>query len=570
MIRRVAVAAAIAVCAAAVTFGVELRAAKGSASSRATFLRELRAHVKYVFVIYQENHTFDNYFGTYPGADNLASEQAQHHGYRQYDPIGKVWVTPFRISDPDTNAPAAGRKVVEEKMDGGRMDDFIGAQEKDSEGDYSKLSDARRVGLLTMSHYDCDTIPYLWKYARTFALYDHFFQGMTGPSTPGNIEIIAAQTGETQAARFPADRNDGVVNVPGDPIYSDIEPAFGPWEPGKHIKRHQIDQRYATVMLTLGGTSDVRATVDTLGVKRDLADMASSGRTAIPWGWYQEGYNGPDVAASVGYESHHNAPQYFGYLRQNDVFWSHEHKVQTLLAQLREGTLPARGVFYVKGGSHNQFGWKPVDRVAVVQQNTLGDDDHPGIGDSDHEVGEAFVATFVNAIARSKYWKNSVIVITWDDSGGYYDHVPPPQFERCSDGHPCGDGPRVPLILISPYAKSGAIVHDAGDTGSVPKLIETIFDLPALASLPDERPYLPQGPRDGNPALTDLTGGFDLARLTGAKAPIPASAAEIPDSIVDKIPTPMTCSSVGIVPVRLPTSEAPPSGFSPRTSVFEP
>jgi phospholipase C len=570
MIKRLALSAVVVACVAALAFGVELRSAKGAADSRAPFLRELRAHVKYVFVIYQENHTFDNYFGTYPGADNLASAEAQSHGYRQYDPIGKVWVTPFRITDPDTNAPAAGRKIVEEKMDGGNMDDFISAQEKDSEGDYSVPSDVRDVGLLTMAHYDCDTIPYLWKYAHTFALYDHFFQGMTGPSTPGNIEIIAAQAGETQAARFPADRNNGVAGAPGDPLYSDMEPAFGPWEPGKQVKHHQIDQRYATVMLTLGGTSDANATIDTSGVKRDLTGTTASGRAPVPWGWYQEGYNGPNAPASVGYESHHNALQYFGYLRQNDVFWSHEAKVQTLLAQLRNGTLPDRGVFYVKGGSHNQFGWKPVDRVAVVQQNTLGDDDHPGIGDADHEVGEAFVATFVNAIARSKYWKNSAIVITWDDSGGYYDHVPPPQFERCSDGHPCGDGPRVPLILISPYAASGVVVHDTGDTASVPKLVEAVFDLPALASLPDERPYLPQGPRDGNPMLTDLTGGFDPARLAGTKAPIPAAAAEIPDSIVNRIPTSLNCASVGIIPVKLPTTDVPPSGFSPRASVFVP
>jgi phospholipase C len=131
------------------------------------------------------------------------------------------------------------------------------------------------------------------------------------------------------------------------------------------------------------------------------------------------------------------------------------------------------------------------------------------------------------------------------------------------------DGPRVPLILISPYAKSGAVVHDGGDTGSVVKLAETIFGLPPLSSLPDERPYLPQGPRDGNPALTDLTGGFDPARLAGTRAPIPASAAEIPERIVNTIPTPMNCAAIGVTPVKLPT-EAPPRGFFPRTAQFVP
>ncbi len=88
------------------------------------------------------------------------------------------------------------------------------------------------MGLLTMSHYDCDTIPYLWKYARSFTLYDRFFQGMIGPSTPGNIEIIAAQTGQTQWARDPEEAVKPNGKGPGVPVLSSIDPAFGPY-PGK-------------------------------------------------------------------------------------------------------------------------------------------------------------------------------------------------------------------------------------------------------------------------------------------------------------------------------------------------
>ena len=80
----------------------------------------------------------------------------------------------------------------------------------------------------------------------------------------------------------------------------------------------------------------------------------------------------------------------------------------------------------------------------------------PAAGDTDAQVGEAFVATFVNAIARSTYWNDSAIIITWDDPGGYYDHVPPPQAGAAAPTQrPCGDGPRLPFILISPYARDG-------------------------------------------------------------------------------------------------------------------
>ena len=97
--------------------------------------------------------------------------------------------------------------------------------------------------------------------------------------------------------------------------------------------------------------------------------------------------------------------------------------------------------------------------------------------------------------------------------------MPPPAFETCPDARPCGDGPRVPLLLISPYARSGAIVSDPGDHASFAKLVSIVFDLPPLASLPDEKPYLPKGPRDTNPAITDLLGGFDPARLAGTSPP---------------------------------------------------
>src|SRR5580658_10387740 len=199
----------------------------------------LRAHIKHVFVIYQENHSFDNYFGTFPGADNLATAEAQAHGFRQYDPIGRTWVTPFRIADPDTESPAQGRVVIYDKMNGGAMDRFVATQESLSEKKFGRAG-ARDVGLVTMAHYDCDTIPFLWKYARTFALYDHIFSAFAGPSTPSAVSLIAGQAGQTQSARDPAQATDarGNESGPGVPIMNDLDPAYGPYsEPGKS---HQI------------------------------------------------------------------------------------------------------------------------------------------------------------------------------------------------------------------------------------------------------------------------------------------------------------------------------------------
>jgi phospholipase C len=145
--------------------------------------------------------------------------------------------------------------------------------------------------------------------------------------------------------------------------------------------------------------------------------------------------------------------------------------------------------------------------------------------------------------------------------------VPPRQFENCSDGHPCGDGERVPFLIVSPYARSGAVVTAPGDAASVLKLAEALYGLPALASLPDEKPYLPEGPRDANPEITNLLGAFDPARLDGSVPPIPAADAEIPDAIVNTFPAKMSCATLGITPVTLPNAPStPPPGYTPRVA----
>ncbi len=544
-------------------FAVACSAAQAQiADVRGELVPALRAHVHHVFVIYQENRSFDSYFGTFPGAENLASPLAQTHGFVQRDAIGDQQVAPFRIADPDLADVDHSRPGLYAKVAGGAMNGYVASEEALRIKAGMSRQNAQRLGLLTMAYQDCDTVPFLWKYARTFALYDHIFQGMTGPSTPGNIDIIGAQTGQSQWIRHPAEVVPKSDTGPGVPVYNDLYPAFGPYHGGAP-KTTQVDLTFANVLLLLAGKTATDATVDSDDVKDDIATIAGSGRTRIPWGWYQEGFIDDGSGTYPAYVAHHDAPQYFGYIRNNPALWSNVHDLKQFFEDVGRGALGDRGVFYIKGGYKDPFGLVPASADRQVRAAFAGDDDHPAYSDS--HVSEAMVARVVNAIARSPYWKDSAIVITWDDSEGFYDHVPPPQFEPCSDDRACGDGPRVPLILISPYAKGGAIVHDSGDHASVIKFITTLFDLPSLASLPDERPALPDGPRDGNLSLTNLLGGFDPARLSGADAPAPASAAIIPDDVANAIPPSMSCASLGITPVQVPGGlQSPPAGFAPR------
>lgn len=528
--------------------------------------RLLAARIKHVFVIYQENRSFDSEFGTFPGADGVWSAAARRGGFSQREPALNRTVTPFRLTDPDVYYESNDREVQNPAFDGGRMDRFAAAQEKAvlHYEPHATPSQLFSVGAESMYHIDCATIPYLWSYAKNFALFDNFYQALRAPSTPSNVEIIAAQNGLTQYARHRGERALD-ENRPGDPIFADLDPAFGPYNPDDIPKRTQIDQTYASVLLTMQRT-DVKAVKNDIDdVREDESVIGKLSGAAIPWAWYEEGYGSDPHAGLV---AHHVAPQYFGYVVKNRSMLANVHGLMAFYRDVSHERLPDRGVFYVKGGSHNVLGLRPANPDPYVQKHYLGDDDHPGYTDS--QISEAHVASLVSTIVHSKYWKDSAIIITWDDLGGFWDHVVPHDFETCPDGHPCGDGARVPAIVISPYGKSGVIVHDFNDQDSVVKFVETLFGLPALSSLPDEKRYLPMGPRDGNTLISNMRGAFDYDRLRGAKPPLSAAAAFFPWTAIRSIPAKASCASIGVMPATPPPgiSEAPPAGFDPRP--FEP
>ena len=544
--------------------GAKAPALHTGAMPNATIQALLHSKIKHVFVIYQENHSFDSEFGTYPGADGVYSDAARAHGFTQKNPVDGTDVTPFRITDPDVADVDHTRQTLVKKMSGGRMDRFVETEAAIYQGRGASPAMAAGMGDSTMLHIDCDAIPYLWTYAHRFTLFDRFFQGMTGPSTPGNIEIIAGQTGLTQAARHPEQVADPDDRGPGVPVVNDLFPNYGPFNVSRPYAHRQVDLTFVNVLLELEQRDALAVVNDNYDLRQDESAIAKAQADPVGWAWYQEGYADPNDPKHLTYITHHNAPQYFGYVMTNRTMLRHLADLRQFETDLQEGRLPDRGLFFVKGGFKNILGLEPANPQLRALGAFRGDDDHPAY--SDQQISEALVAHMVNAIARSRYWKDSAIIITWDDSEGYWDHVPPPVFEQCPDAAPCGDGPRVPAIVISPFAKSGAIVHEMDDTASVPKFVETVFGLPAMASLPDEKPYLPRGPRDGDPRIGDLSGAFDLGRLQGKRQPLPASAALIPESVVMSIPSPWNCAKIGIAPVPPPagTSDAPPAGYSPR------
>jgi len=580
----------------------------------------LRQHVKYVFVLYQENRSFDSYFGTFPGADGLFSRPAdQTPGFSQtiVNTDGSLsQIQPFRIGPKefaaDTDDVDHSHALLAAKMDvtngAARMDKFASVEEaKYAKGGEPSLM-AKQFGELTMAYMDGDTIPFLWRYANRFVLFDHIFQSMVGPSTPGNLAIIAAQSGQTQEALHPERKYSGNGNQgKGEPVLNDNDPLWGsPEDPTVDNKQPvnpkdfpgygvQLNQTYATLPLSLAGkdaegqtAADRDGPGDLADIRNDIAFLAKNGHTAVPWAWYEEGYDkeptdpdqGPTDAngTHASYITHHNGPQYFGYIANNPDLGGNLHGLQDFFAAVNQGSLPAEGgVFFVKGGYLNIFGMKPADPNAAVQRNFLGDDDHPAY--SDAQISEALLAKAVNAIARSKYWGECAIIITWDDSEGDYDHVPPPIRSYGPDKSVITDGPRVPLLVISPFARAHYIAHETGNHGSVVKLVDVLFGLTPLAQLPDElsgrevgKQTLGQsewGPDDALSAdVSDLTSAFEPARLSGQAAPLPAEYAIIPDDIVNVLPQQSGYGSkdIGVAPVDIARSlpNPVPPDFNPR------
>lgn len=672
----------------------------------------LRQKVKYVFVLFQENRSFDAYFGTYPGVNGYF---ATYPGANPNDPYAQpavvqpsyssviidtngqtTTVSPFllpRTYQTNTNQTLQIWPEDTYSVDhshAGYINDFhVDAATKavpkndgyplDNEGYYyatdasglsasidSKTTNAppttpptlqaKQKGEMVMSHIDCDTIPFLWQYADRFALFDNFHQTATGPSTPNAIAMIAGQVGDTQWVKhgsvgYPSDGKTPSLSVPNltdnGPFpgnaadTSPVKPPYGPDETsmansdtngnfavGSYPPNTNLT--FASLPLSFMGHqaqhitgSDENPLADLADVQQDILRVGMDNKM-VDWGWYQQGYgpepfDGQQVAENgdaihftnapihASYIVHHNGPQYFGYVGDNPEVTRHLHGLQKFYSDIKAGRLdPKGGVFYVRGGYYNNDHMVPADPNATVQLSTPGNDDHPNY--SDAGISEALIADNINAIAKSPYWAESAIIVTYDETDGLYDHQPE-QFRTWGpDGLPETGGPRIPAIVISPYAASHVVSHVYSEHSSVIRFINELFGLIPLSDLPDEvsarnagagnpafnapngQAQQNLGPAD-NPAklknyeagMGNLLEAFDDQRLTGKLAPLSADYAMIPPGMVHaKLPHYLHqgtdgqpaygCQFLGITPTDYIAGQyaqgaeidPPPQDFNPR------
>ena len=409
-----------------------------------------------------------------------------------------------------------------------------------------------------------------------------------GPSGPNAVAIIAGQSGATEWMLHPelADSADMPMMGNPQPLYDKLlGPGGADFRDSK--SKPEVNLTFATLPLSFLGNTVLQTTAadgdaahDLLDVREDMDKIAGHGLPPVNWAWYQQGYGHEptdkgETASHDGYIAHHNGPQYFGYIANNPQIASHLRGLQDFFDDVQGKRLPGSGVFYVRGGYGNLRNLHTQDPNPRVNAVMNGNDDHPGYADT--QISEALLAEEINAIAASPYWQDSAILIAYDETDGLYDHVRPVIRAQDPKGFAMNQGPRVPFLLLSPYAVAHGVSHEPSEHSSIVKMVDELFGLIPLADLPDEergRQLGEQrmhgkdlGPADDKTAnVGDLLSGFDDERLRGKRRPLTAAYASIPAEEVVQMPHygGEGCKRLEITPLDWKLPNPIPDDFNPR------
>jgi phospholipase C len=435
--------------------------------------------IKHVVIVMQENRSFDSYFGTFPGADGIPA------GVCVPDPMVGNCVAPYHDGSEDNNGGPHGADNAAADVDGGRMDGFIAQAENGSGCGSTEANNpnctpctqqvAQVAGskcIDVMGYHDAREVPNYWTYARDFVLQDRMFEPNSSWSLPQHLFMVS----EWSAA----------CSDPLDP-FSCRNALQAPNDDGGFSGPNDGQLHYAWTDLTY------------------LLHHSNVG-----WGYYVYKGGEPDCEndAAVTCPA---VPQ----SAQTPGIWNPLPSFADVSEDGQLGNVQTLSNFY---GAAAQ-GTLPA--VSWVTPNAKVSE-HPPALVSD---GQAWVTGLIDAIMQGPDWSSTAIFLTWDDWGGFYDHVVPPVVDRN------GYGLRVPALVISPYAKSGVIDHQILSHDAYNKFIEDDFLAgqrldPSTDGRPDPRP----GVRETNPQLGDLLSDFDFSQRPRPPVILPTRPAPGPAS----------------------------------------
>jgi phospholipase C len=437
--------------------------------------------IQHIVVIFDENISFDHYFGTYPAAANNNSSEPSFYAATNTPSVNGL-TSELLNKNPNTHNPIRLTRAQavtcdqnhdytpeQEAFDAGLMDMFV-----QFTGSSSASCDINGYGnSVVMGYYDGNTVTAMWNYAQNYALGDNNYGTNFGPSTVGAINVTS---GNTSGVTLTAGSATGIVGS-GGALIGDVNP----------------DPSFDDC--TVSAATYAKFTGKHIG---DLLNAAN-----LTWGWFEGGFRPSSVSggkavcatahnnisgASAGadYVPHHEPFMYYSqtanihHLAATSVAMIghtdqalHQYDTSDWFSALAAGNLPA--VSYLKPPAYQ--------------------DAHPGYSDPIDE--QTFVVTAVNAIMQSPFWSSTAIFITYDDSDGWYDHVMSPILSQSATSDDaltgpgscgsasnsdaaasrCGYGPRLPILAISPYAKPNYVNHSLTDQSSVVRFIEDNWNL---------------------------------------------------------------------------------------------
>ena len=455
-------------------------------------LSHSKTKIKHVVVIFDENVSFDHYFGTYPNATNAdGTTFTAKPGTPSVNGLTPALLNnnpntfqPLRLTHSEALTCDQGHNYAPEQKadDNGLMDKFEQNTGHDTCTGQPILFGAPG---LVMDYYDGNTVTALWNYAQNYSMSDNYYDTDYGPSTPGALNLISGNDGgayavaptttnPTPAQAVSSPGNVGSVNPTTHlgTIYNDIDPFYDQCSDGSHTSTNP------------------------LGVMtgKNIGDLLNA--KGVTWGWFQGGFdpsgttNGFAVCghshANIGgvpvtdYVPHHEPFQYYqstsnpthappsseAMIGKTDQA-NHQYDLSWFDKTLTDGNMPA--VSFLKPAAY---------------QNGHA-------GNSDPLDEQNFLVSTINEIEQSKYWSTTAIIVTYDDSDGWYDHQAPPTINGSNDpandsppcntvtswiaagtGDRCGYGPRLPLVVISPYAPDNYVSHNLVDQSSIIKFVE--------------------------------------------------------------------------------------------------
>jgi phospholipase C len=467
-------AGVVAVALALIATGVVLKVDSGrraSASSRAssspptaastgsapTQLQLAKQHLKHVIFIVQENRSFDHYFGTFPGADGIPMKDGTPTVCVP-DPLLNRCDRPYHSSNlVNFGGPHTQRHSIAD-VDGGKMDGFVGtavashircAQAPGRFQPKCRSYLGPRLQPDVLGWHDAREIPNYWGYAEHFVLQDHMFAPTDSWTLPSHLFLISAWSASCTNPKDPMScHSDLELKEAAKVQHGGQEPLYGWTDITYLLNREGVSWRYY------------------VGEGTCLVDPCSKPRAGSHYTVYQQDPLPGFVTVRQDHQLRNVAghPAYF--------------------RAAADGALPS-------------VSW-------VMPYN--GVSEHPSNGKPITD-GQAWVTRVVNAAMRGPDWDSTAIFLTWDDWGGFYDHVRPPRVDRN------GYGLRVPGILISPWAKAGTIDHQTLSFDAYLKLIEDLYLgrqrlNPRTDGRPDPRPTV----RENAKILGDLLKEFDFSQ----------------------------------------------------------